>query len=74
MATVLIHAVDSQGVHLVSGGSSFSAALVPPRAPVTIVDNKDGSYTASFTTTVSGTYLLSVVHGTHCVAGRYVYT
>jgi hypothetical protein len=71
---ITLRALNAQGVHLVKGGASFSVALSPVRpsgrdVPVTVVDNSDGSYTASFTVTTSGTFSLSALLGMDSLAG-----
>ena len=70
-----ILALNSQGVRLISGGAFFSvqmSSVINPaglQPTVTVVDNNDGTYTASFTVTVSGTFSLSVTLGGQAIQG-----
>jgi len=71
---VKVHALNAQGVHLIKGGDSFSVSLssISPdglKVPVSVVDNSDGTYTASFTVTTSGTFSLSATLGNQALDG-----
>ncbi|GAQ86232.1 hypothetical protein KFL_002770090 [Klebsormidium nitens] len=69
-ATFVITAVDSNAIRLFQGGATFQMKVWPPAAgaaqgafTTSVIDNKDGTYTVSYSYTKAGSYVMTVSMG-----------